>query len=137
MRIMKQITIAEQKIASTPPERRQSSRIAKLVDLQILCEHNMPTPEEMKAAKHFMEQLCLTGETKTEFEAILKKHEGDSAREFVKATENHGADQQVYHGGMIVRNYCMTFGKHGGLIIESMTKAMKPKLKDADNIEHL
>ena len=84
-----------------------------------------------------MEQPCLTCQTKTELEAILKKHEGDSAREFVKAMKSHGVDQQVYHSGMIVGNYCLTFGKNGNLIVDSMTKAMKLKLKDVNNLKHL
>ena len=67
----------------------------------------------------------------------FKNHEGDSACEFVKAMKIHGVDQQVYYSGTIVGDHCLSFDKNGNLIIDSMTKAMKPKFKDANNLQHI
>ena len=97
LKLMKLITTAEEKIASTHPGKQQTSWIEKLVKLKAMEQTNTPTHQEVEASKHFVEQLCIANQTRTELEAILKKHKGDSSREFVKAMHKHGLDQQVYH----------------------------------------
>ena len=45
--------------------------------------------------------------------------------------KHNGVDQYVYHSVMIVGNHCMTFDENGSKIIDTLTKAIRPKIKDA------
>ena len=134
---MKSIAKAAEKVSNLPPGQMQEKWIAKLEELRTWSEQNKTTEEEVEAGMHFVEQLHITCKTKEYLKKVLDKHQGDSAREFIKAMKNNKVDQQVYHSGMIVGNHCMAFGENGGKIVNELTMAMKPKIKDAENLGYL
>lgn len=55
----------------------------------------------------------------------------------LKALQENGVDIGTYHGGCIVGNQCMATAKKGNNVIQTMMKAMLPKIKDADNRKYL
>ena len=46
-------------------------------------------------------------------------------------------DIDAYHGGSIEGNHCMYFAEYGDKIMDTMRKAMQPKIKDANNKGYL
>ena len=101
-KVMSAITDAESMIPILPEGQHQAAWTLYLEELKKVSEAMQSTREEVEAGMQFMEQLHITQNTKLELEAILKKHEGDCKREFIRAMQKHGIDQQIYHSGMIV-----------------------------------
>ena len=64
----------------------------------------------------------------TVYNKLLKEHKCDSECEIIKAWKDHNMDINAYHSGSIVGNHCMHFDSKGNQIMDSITKAVLPKL---------
>ena len=70
-------------------------------------------------------------------DGLFSAHKGDSECELLKALQDTNVDIGTYHGGCIVGNRCMYLSANANQIMNAMSKAMLPKIKDADNRRYL
>ena len=75
--------------------------------------------------------------TVTHMEELLMAHTGDAERELKKVLKTNNVDIDAHFGGSIVGNHCMYMGEKGNAIMDGMTAAMLPKIKDDTNRQHL
>ena len=78
--------------------------------------------------------MVVTEGTVDHMEELPKEHTGNSERELRKALHENNVDIDAYQGGSIVGNNCMNIAKNGYKILDAMTTAMLPKIKDTANI---
>ena len=69
-----------------------------------------------------------------DFCAMHKRVEPPKSVSYLKA---NNVDISAYRNGSIVGNHCMYMGANGDKIMDTMKKAMLPKIKDSDNISYL
>ena len=50
---------------------------------------------------------------------------------------DNNVDIDAYHDGSVFGNHCMYFGANGDKILDSMKKALLPKIKHADHARYL
>ena len=136
-KILKEIEKVRGKIATVNIGRPQAAWVRKLQVLRKESKKNETTPEEAELYEHFLAQVSVAEGTVEHMEDLLKAHRGDSEREMRKVLQPNNVDIDSYHGGSIVGNHCMNMAKSGNKIMDGMTAAMLPKIKDNTNRQHL
>ena len=136
-KLVKQVRTAEEKIASLPTGRRRNTWTSKLENLRRLSIENAASREEIEGCTEFMEQLCLTMQTKEYLEKVLKGHQRESTRVLISCMKEHGVDQQIYHNGSIDGDHCMLLAQRAEKILKEVRRRMLRTIKNPENVDAL
>ena len=129
-KIINEIAKATKNVATAKFGKRQAAWVRKLRILKEECERNRSTKEEMVFYHQFVTQVSLAKSTATHLNEIMKEHKGDAKRQLHKALTQNKVQIDAYHGGSITGNHCMNMALHGNTIMDDMSNAMLPKIRD-------
>ena len=101
------------------------------------CERNITTSEEMDFYKQCVAQVAFTKRITDHLNELLKVQTSNSKRETKEGLTGNNVNIDAYGDGSIAVNHCMNMAKNGNTIMNAMTAASSPKIRDPSNWKHL
>ena len=135
--LMAEIAKTEKSLSTAKLGKRQKAWVRKLQILRQEVENNRTTKEEMALYEQIIYQMWLAKSTTEHLKEIVNEHGGDAKRQLHKVLRQNKVDIEAYFGGSIVGNHCMNFAVNANKILEEMAAAMRPKISDPSNQQHL